>query len=137
MVYKITFDGKKYMTSLVNKICQLKKGQQKKTYEGETEFDYDMPAEWVRVRVDKLLVFVSTLRDPANKISLYVQGIGQGWCNVLLLLEPNHSIHYSLSKRRMLSKVARREDTRGENLPPPHPKSKRSLLHNGKEKMVT
>ena len=34
MVYKITFDGEKYKTSLVNKICQLK-GQQKKTYEGD------------------------------------------------------------------------------------------------------
>ena len=97
MVYKITFDGKKYMTSLVNKICQLK-GQQKKTYEGETEFDYDMPAEWVRVQVDKLLVFVSTLREPANKNSSYVQGISQAWRNVLLLLEPNCSIHYSLQK---------------------------------------
>ena len=60
MAYKITFDGEKYMTSLVNKICQLK-GQQKKTYEGETEFDYDMLAEWVRVQVDKLLAFVMHL----------------------------------------------------------------------------
>ena len=111
------------MTSLVNKICQLK-GQQKKTYEGETEFSYDMPAEWVRVQVDKLLVFISTLREPANKISSHVQGIGQGWRNVLLLLEPNRSIHYSLSKRRMLSNVARREDTRGENLLPPTQKVK-------------
>ena len=85
------------MTSLVNKICQLK-GEQKKTYEGETEFDYDMPAEWVRVQVDKLLVFISTLREPANKISSYVQGMSQGWRNVLLLLEPNCSIHYSLQK---------------------------------------
>ena len=97
MVYKITFDDKKCMTSLVNKICQLK-GEQKKTYEGETEFDYDMPAEWVRVQVDKLLVFISTLREPANKISSYVQGMSQGWRNVLLLLEPNCSIHYSLQK---------------------------------------
>ncbi|CAH3027306.1 unnamed protein product, partial [Porites evermanni] len=56
---------------------------------------------------------LSTLREPANKISSHVQGIGQGWRNVLLLLEPNRSIHYSLSKRRMLSNVARREDTRG------------------------
>ena len=137
MVYKITFDGEKYMTSLVNKICQLK-GQQKKTYEGETEFDYDMPAEWVRVQVDKLLVFVSTMREPANKISSYVQAIGRGWRNVLLLLEPNRSIRYSLSKRRLVLKVARREDTRGENLPPPPPpKSERSLLPNRKEKMVT
>ena len=135
MVYKITFDGEKYMTSLVNKICQLK-GQQKKTYEGETEFDYDMLAEWVRVQVDKLLVFVSTMREPANKISSYVQALGRGWRNVLLLLEPNRSIRYSLSKRRLVLKVARREDTRGENLPPP-PKSKRSLLPNRKEKMVT
>lgn len=136
MAYKITFDGEKYMTSLVNKICQLK-GQQKKTYEGETEFDYDMLAEWVRVQVDKLLAFVSTMREPANKISSYVQAIGRGWRNVLLLLDPNRSIHYSLSKRRMVLKVARREDTRGENLPPPPPKSKRSLLPNRKEKMVT
>ena len=137
MVYKITFDGEKYMTSLVNKICQLK-GQQKKTYEGETEFDYDMLAEWVRVQVDKLLVFVSTMREPANKISSYVQAIGRGWRNVLLLLEPNRSIRYSLSKRRLVLKVARREDTRGENLPPPPPpKSERSLLPNRKEKMVT
>ena len=120
MVYKITFDGEKYMTSLLNKICQLK-GQQKKTYEGETEFDYDMLAEWVRVQVDKLLVFVSTTREPANKISSYVQAIGRGWRNVLLLLEPNRSIRYSLSKRRLVLKVARREDTRGENLPPPPP----------------
>ena len=123
MVYKITFDGEKYMTSLVNKICQLK-GQQKKTYEGETEFDYDMLAEWVRVQVDKLLVFVSTMREPANKISSYVQAIGRGWCNVLLLLEPNRSIRYSLSKRRLVLKVARREDTRGENLPSPPQKVK-------------
>lgn len=136
MAYKITFDGEKYMTSLVNKICQLK-GQQKKTYEGETEFDYDMLAEWVRVQVDKLLAFVSTMREPANKISSYVQAIGRGWRNFLLLLDPNRSIHYSLSKRRMVLKVARREDTRGENLPPPPPKSKRSLLPNRKEKMVT
>ena len=136
MVYKITFDGEKYMTSLVNKICQLK-GQQKKTYEGETEFDYDMLAEWVRVQVDKLLVFVSTMREPANKISSYVQAIGRGWRNVLLLLEPNRSIRYSLSKRRLVLKVAGREDTHGENLPPPPPKSKRSLLPNRKEKMVT
>lgn len=136
MVYKITFDGEKYMTSLVNKICQLK-GQQKKTYEGETEFDYDMLAEWVRVQVDKLLVFVSTMREPANKISSYVQAIGRGWRNVWLLLEPNRSIHYSLSKRRLVLKVARREDTRGENLPSPPQKSKRSLLPNRKEKMVT
>ena len=135
MAYKITFDGEKYMTSLVNKICQLK-GQQKKTYEGETEFDYDMLAEWVRVQVDKLLAFVSIMREPANKISSYVQAIGRGWRNVLLLLDPNRSIHYSLSKRRMVLKVARREDTRGENLPPPPPKSKRSLLPNRKEKMV-
>lgn len=123
MAYKITFDGEKYMTSLVNKICQLK-GQQKKTYEGETEFDYDMLAEWVRVQVDKLLAFVSTMREPANKISSYVQAIGRGWRNVLLLLDPNRSIHYSLSKRRMVLKVARREDTRGENLPPPPQKVK-------------
>ena len=124
------------MTSLVNKICQLK-GQQKKTYEGETEFDYDMLAEWVRVQVDKLLVFVSTMREPANKISSYVQAIGRGWRNVLLLLEPNRSIRYSLSKRRLVLKVAGREDTHGENLPPPPKKSKRSLLPNRKEKMVT
>lgn len=123
MAYKITFDGEKYMTSLVNKICQLK-GQQKKTYEGETEFDYDMLAEWVRVQVDKLLAFVSTMREPANKISSYVQAIGRGWRNVLLLLDPNRSIHYSLSKRRMVLKVVRREDTRGENLPPPPQKVK-------------
>lgn len=97
-----------------------------------------MPAEWVRVQVDKLLVFVSTMREPANKISSYMQAIGRGWPNVLLLLEPNRSIHYSLSKRRMVLKVARREDTRGENLPPPPPakKRKRSLLPSGKEKMV-
>lgn len=127
MVYKITFDGEKYKTSLVNKICPLK-GQQKKTYEGETEFDYDMPAEWVRVQVDKLLVFVSTMREPANKISSYMQAIGWGWPNVLLLLEPNRSIHYSLSKRRMVLKVARREDTRGENLPPPPPPPKKEKV---------
>ena len=81
-----------------------------------------MPAEWVRVQVDKLLVFVSTMREPANKISSYMQAIGRGWSNVLLLLEPNRNIHYSLSKRRMVLKVARREDTRGENLPLPRQK---------------
>lgn len=98
-----------------------------------------MPAEWVRVQVDKLLVFVSTMREPANKISSYMQAIGRGWPNVLSLLEPNRSIHYSLSKRRMVLKVARREDMRGENLPPPLPrpkKGKRSLLPSRKEKMV-
>lgn len=84
-----------------------------------------MPAEWVRVQVDKLLVFVSTMREPANKISSYMQAIGRGWPNVLSLLEPNRSIHYSLSKRRMVLKVARREDMRGENLPPPPPPAKK------------
>lgn len=87
-----------------------------------------MPAEWVRVQVDKLLVFVSTMREPANKISSYMQAIGRGWPNVLSLLEPNRSIHYSLSKRRMVLKVARREDTRGENLPPPPPRQKKEKV---------
>ena len=43
-----------------------------------------MPTESVRVQVDTLFAFVSTLREQANNVSLYVQGIGQGWRSVLL-----------------------------------------------------
>ena len=43
-----------------------------------------MPAEWVRVQVDTLLAFISTLREPPNNISSYVQEISQGWRSVLL-----------------------------------------------------
>ena len=43
-----------------------------------------MTTESVRVQVNTLFAFDSTLREPANNISSYVQGIVQGWRSVLL-----------------------------------------------------